>query len=148
LTTIRLKVNRKIYIEKLQNFLRSKIHSYEERQYEDFNDIVKITYTDDLKKDWGGAKPTITIEFDERNAFLLTITVVYNRRQANKALVFTANELQEKIMDELNAMDVWDVKGEDRSHEDLAADKRAAIEKMIKEEVDNEEVRAAAADKK
>jgi WD repeat-containing protein 35 len=142
LTTVRLKVNRKVYIEKMQSFLRNKLHSYEERMYEDFNDIVKITYTDDLKKDWGGAKPIITVEYDERNAYLLTVTVVYNRRQANKALVFTANELQEKIMDELNAMDVWDVKGEDQSNDDLAADKRAAIERLIEAEVEQEEIRA------
>jgi WD repeat-containing protein 35 len=134
LTTIRLKINRKIYVAKVQQFLRSKLHSYEERQYDDSNDVVRITYTDNLKRDWGGAKPTITLEYDERNAYLFSVTVQYNRRQARKALVFNAEELREKIMDELNAMDVWDAKGEDRSTEDLAADKRATIERLLEKE--------------
>ena len=66
--------------------------------------MVRITYIDPLKKDWGGAKPIITFEYDERNRYLLVITIEYAKRMAKKSLVFTANELQEKIMDELNAM--------------------------------------------
>lgn len=136
ITTVRLKVARKVFLEKLRLFLRTKVHTFEERSYDDNNDIVKMTYTDNLKQDWGGAKPTVTLEFDERNSFLFTVTVQYNRREAKKNLVFTAEELREKIMEELNAMDIWDVKGEDRSAEDLAADKRAAIEKKLQDEED------------
>ena len=138
LTVVRLKIHRKVFIDKLNLFLKSKIHALEERNYDNHNDIVKITYTDNLKKDWGGAKPTITFEFDERNCYLYSITVQYNRRKAKKALVFSASELREKIMDELNLMDVWDVKGEDVSNDDLAQDKRAAIEKMIQDEEEEE----------
>ena len=87
-----------------------------------------------MKRDWGGAKPTITFEYDERNEYLFTVTVQYNRREARKALVFNAEELRTKIMDELNSMDVWDLKGEDRSSEDLAADKRASLERLEQEE--------------
>lgn len=134
LTNIRLKINRKIFVEKIQAFLRTKLHSYEERQYDEAIDLVKITYTDNLKQDWGGTKPTITLEYDERNAFLFAVNVQYNRREAKKTLVFNAEELREKIMDELNSMDVWDVKGEDKSAEDLAADKRAAIEARLERE--------------
>jgi len=145
LTTLRLKINRKIFVTKLQQFLRSKLHSYEERQYDDINDVVRITYIDNLKRDWGGAKPTITLEYDERNAYLFSVTVQYNRRMARKALVFNAEELKEKIMDELNSMDVWDVKGEDKSLEDLAVDKRATIEKLLEKEEAEEELAAATA---
>jgi hypothetical protein len=143
ITTIRLKVNRKIFINKIQQYLRTKLHSFEERQYDDNNDIVRITYTDNLKRDWGGSAPTITLEYDERNAYLFSVTVQYNRRKARKALVFNAEELREKIMDELNAMDVWDVKGEDKSHLDLAADKRAQIEKLIEAEEEGAELEEA-----
>lgn len=138
LTTVRLKINRKIFIPKLQQFLRTKVHSYEDRQYDDVNDIVKITYEDNAKKDWGGTKPKVTLEYDERNSYLLSLTLLYNRREAKKSLVFTAEELRDKIMDELNQMDVWDVKGEDRSHEDLAADKRAAVELLIQQDEEEE----------
>ena len=136
LTTVRLKVNRKIFIEKLKLFLRTKLHTYEERNYSDNNDVVKITYTDNMKQDWGGAKPTVVLEYDERNCFLYTVSVQYNRRMAKKTLVLEAEELREKIMEELNRMDIWDSKGEDRSAEDLAADKRAAIEKLLQDEDD------------
>eukprot|EP01038_Epipyxis_sp_PR26KG_P007778 gene7778-10566_t len=144
-TTIRLKVNRKIFVDRLHQFLRTKVHSAEERQYDDNNDVVKITYVDNVKRDWGGSKPTITLEYDERNQYLYSVTVQYNRRQARKALVFNAEELREKIMFELNSMDVWDVKGEDRSVEDLAADKRAAIEKLLAEEEEEADLKAAGA---
>lgn len=147
LTTVRLKINRKIYVEKLAAFLRAKLHSFEERMYEDINDIVKITYTDNLKRDWGGSKPTITFEYDERNSYLLSVTVQYNRREAKKAYVFTADELRSKIMRELNDVDVWDVKGEDKSHEDLASDKRAAIQKRIDEAEGDDEAENAGAKK-
>jgi WD repeat-containing protein 35 len=134
ITTVRVKVNRKVHLDKLQDFLKTKLQTNEERSYEDHNDNVRITYIDNMKKDWGGSKPTITMEYDERNCYLLSCTVEYNKRRAKKALVFTSTELQEKIMDELNGMDVWDVKGEDRSSEDLASDKRAAIEKLMEGE--------------
>ncbi len=143
LTTIRLKVNRKIFTNKLHQYLRTKLHSFEERQYDDTNDIVRITYTDNLKRDWGGSAPTITLEFDERNGYLYSVTVQYNRRKAKKALVFNANELREKILDELNSMDVWDVKGEDKSHQDLASDKRANIERLIESEEEAAELEDA-----
>ena len=133
-TTVRLKVNRRVHIKRLQDFLKSKLHTNEERSYDDHNDIVRVTYIDSIKKDWGGAKPTITIEHDERNRFLLSCTVEYNKRLAKKTLVFTSAELHEKIMNELNGMDVWDIKGEDRSSEDLACDKRAAIEILMENE--------------
>jgi WD repeat-containing protein 35 len=138
LTTLRLKVHRKIHVDRLKALLRSKIHSYEDRQYGDVNDLVKITYEESFKKDWGGAKPTVVLEFDERNAFLYTITVTYNRREANQLLAMTAEELRAKVVDELNAMDVWDVRGEDTSAEALAADKRAAIERLLQEDEERE----------
>ena len=105
-TVVRLKINRKVFVDKLRAFLLAKQHSVEEHHYDDLNDMVKITYMDNQKKDWGGSKPTITFEYDERNSYLLTITVAYNRRQAKQALVFTADELKAKITEELNVMEV------------------------------------------
>ena len=108
-------------------------------------DICKITYVDPAKQDWGGAKPTVTLEFDERNEYLFAITVEYNRRMAHKNLVFTAEELRDKIMAELNTANIWDVVSEDKSHEDLAADKRATIQKLLDAEEEEEEMAAAQA---
>jgi WD repeat-containing protein 35 len=107
LTVVRLKMNRKIFVDRLRSFLLAKLHSTEEHQYDDFNDIVKITYMDNLQKDWGGSKPIICFEYDERNCFLFAVTITYNRRKAKQALVFTADELKSKIIEELNLMEVW-----------------------------------------
>ena len=34
---------------------------------------------------------------------------------------------------------MWDVKGEDKSNEDLASDKRAAIEKLVNDDNDDDD---------
>ena len=95
--------------------------------------------------DWGGARPTITLEFDERNEFLYTVTVQYNRREAKKAFFFNAEDLRTKVITDFNNVEVWDTKSEDKSSEDLAADKRAAIQKLLDAEEEEEEMGAAAA---
>ena len=46
-------------------------------------------------------------------------------------LAFNAEELKEKVMEEFNAMQVWDAQGEDKSSMDLAMDKRMKIEQRI-----------------
>ena len=141
LTTVRLKINRCIFIPKLQDFLITKFQSYEERQYDDNADIVRVTYTEKkTKKEWGGTIPTITVEYDERNNYLLSVTVIYNRRKANKALAFTAEELRTKIINELTSFSVWDSVSEDRSSLDLAVDKRAAMEKHSEDDEDEDHV--------
>ncbi len=147
LTTVRLRFDRKIFLHKFRDFLAMKKQAttYEERNYGDIVDNVKVTYKDNMKQDWGGACPTITMEYDERNEFLFTVTVAYNRREAKKALYFNAEELKDKITAELNMMEVWDVKSEDKSDEDLAADKRAAIQKLLDAEEEEEEMEASAA---
>ncbi len=145
ITTVRLKINRKIFVSRLNEYLQFKLHAAEERSYDDLQDICKITYVDPAKQDWGGAKPTVTLEFDERNEYLFAITVEYNRRMAHKTLVFTAEELRDKIMAELNTANIWDVVSEDKSHEDLASDKRAAIQKLLDAEEEEEEMAAAQA---
>ena len=147
LTTVRLRFDRKIFLHKFRDFLAMKkqVTTYEERNYGDIIDNVKVTYKDNMKQDWGGACPTITMEYDERNEYLFTVTVAYNRREAKKALYFNAEELKDKITAELNMMEVWDVKSEDKSNEDLAADKRAAIQKLLDAEEEEEEMEASAA---
>lgn len=176
LTTIRCKINRRVFVDKLQSFLRSKAHSFEERNYDENNDIVRITYTEGanqssqksifsksnrrkslsrpnsakvsdimnhsisfkeqhLEDIWGDSRPIITLEYDEKNKYLLSATIQYNRRELNQGTVFTAEEIKEKIMTELNAVNVWDIQGEDNSKEDLAVDRRAALQKLLDDEL-------------
>jgi hypothetical protein len=52
------------------------------------NDLVRITYEERDKRDWGGYKPKIVVEYDERSSFLITIDILYNRRLANRNMAF------------------------------------------------------------
>lgn len=148
ITTVSCKINRKIFLGKLQSYLQTKLHSFEDRSYADNNDIVRVSYTEgktrksaDTKHKltgvalWGGSNPTIVLEYDERNRYLLTATVHYNRRLAKRTLVLNADEIRERLMNEFNAMDIWDIDGEDTSHEDLAIDRRAALQRLFDEEL-------------
>jgi hypothetical protein len=138
LTTIRMKIEKKINVAKLQNFISAKTHSSEEHFFNHDTEITKITYTDNVKQDWGGSKPTITFEYDSKNCFLFTITIQYNRRLANKNLVFSASNLRNKIMDELSVVDIYENTDEQEKADLLASDKRAEIEKLLLEDEEND----------
>jgi WD repeat-containing protein 35 len=145
LITVRLKVNRKVFMEKLNEFLGSKLQTAEDKTYDSVHDTCKVTYTDHKAADWGGSKPIFTFEYDEKNAYLFSVTIQYYRFKAKKKLAFSSDEIREKAMAELNTYEIWDTKAEDLSHLDLASDKRAAIEKLLQEAADEEEEAAAAA---
>ena len=137
ITTIKIKIGRRIHIEKLKSFLSSKLQTNEERISEDSNDIIRITYIDNIKRDWGGSKPIITMEYDEKNCYLLSCSIEYRKRLASKRLVLSSTDLQQKILSELTSRDIWDSKGEDKSNDDLASDKRAAIERLVNDNDDD-----------
>tara|TARA_B110000305_G_C19172340_1_gene507927 strand:+ start:221 stop:805 length:585 start_codon:yes stop_codon:yes gene_type:complete len=133
-TTIRIRMNKRIFVEKLRALLAQKARSYEERRYEEEKDIVKLTYEERDPKDWGGDRPRVVIEYDERNQYLLDVTMSYNRRAASKTLGFNAEELREKLLGQFEHAGIYDHEGEDHSSFDLAVDKRAAIELQIEAE--------------
>lgn len=137
--TVRLKMNRKIHLNRLYNFLKSKSLTSEDRYFEDHIDRVKVTYLESKK-----SKHVITFEYDDKNSFLFNIVIDYNKRYASKGEKFTTGELKEKIMGELEAIELFDHKGEDKSAEDLAADKRANIERLLELEEEEEELNKAA----
>ena len=65
--------------------------------------------------------------------------------KAKKAFFFNAEDLRTKVITDFNNVEVWDTKSEDKSSEDLASDKRAAIQKLLDAEEEEEEMGAAAA---
>ncbi|CAM9159563.1 unnamed protein product [Pylaiella littoralis] len=134
LTTIRTRFYRKVFQDKLQAWMKFKAISLEERNFDLSNDLVRITYEERHPGDWGGFKPKVVVEYDERNSFLMAIEITYNRREANKNFAYNYRELKDKVQQELDTAQVWDPSGEDHSSQDLAADKRAAIERRLQEE--------------
>lgn len=97
-TSIKIRVNRKIFTAKLRTLLQEKARTNEERVYDGERDVVKVSYEEPHAKDWGGAKPTITIDFDEKNDFLLDVILQYPHRAATRGLALTANDLREKVL--------------------------------------------------
>lgn len=67
---------------------------------------VRITYEERHPGDWGGFKPKVVVEYDERNHFLMAIEITYNKREANKNFAYNHTELKEKIQQELDTAQV------------------------------------------
>jgi len=128
--TLRMKMMKKINVENLSKYLHTKQISKEDRDYEKVTDVVNVTFEADDKRDWGNARPVISLEYEELNGYMLTMTLAYNRRVATKNLVFNARELKAKLMDELKAAEVFE--------EELGAkDDPAAVE--LDDDDDDEE---------
>jgi WD repeat-containing protein 35 len=137
--TIKQRMNRRIYVEKLRELLKTKANGHEERKYDRERDIVKRTYREKEPRDWGNSAPKVVIEYDERNQYLLEVTLQYNKRVASKNLAFNATELRDKLLGEFEGLGIYDLEGEDHSADALAVDKRLAIEQRINAEEEEEE---------
>ena len=65
-------------------------------------DVVKATWTEKSKKAWGGFKPTITLEYDARNSYMLSLELHYNKAKASKGQAYDAKLLIEKLHDDMD----------------------------------------------
>ncbi|KAF4316770.1 hypothetical protein G195_009819 [Phytophthora kernoviae 00238/432] len=74
----------------------------ETHQYEGGLRVAKVVWVEKDRKEWGGTAPTIELEYDEENAFMLRLSISYKKRQAAKALAFNADELYTRLMQELD----------------------------------------------
>merc|ERR1712054_280521 len=115
---MRITYNRRIFLDQLHQLLATKSEMQQEEHllptpmpsgHSEVN-IVKRTYTEQDKQLWGGTKPTISIEYDEENRYLLTVTVTYNHKKANKLTVLTQKDLQKKIESQFKDYRIWDEK--------------------------------------
>ena len=84
----RVRVNEKLVLDRWAVFLASKNSSAEERVvYDDRNTVVRQSWVEGgarAVREYGGAVPTITVEYDKATAFLHEVTVEYPRRLAKK----------------------------------------------------------------
>lgn len=113
LVSMRIKVYRRIHIDALNKYLASKSTSLEDREYDSYTDVVKISWEERDKLDWGGDAPKAQLQYDERNGYLLYLTLTYNKRLAKKGIALRAAELKQKIMEELQKAGIWDQTEED-----------------------------------
>ncbi|KAL7549921.1 hypothetical protein ACHAWF_013176 [Thalassiosira exigua] len=127
-TTLNITMNRKIDTAKLKDLIVEKEKTTEERRYEGKKQMVKVAYEETAPAEWGGSSPFVTLVYDERNCILLEISVQYNRREARKDMVLTADELKQKILHEFENKGLFKG-GDDRSATPLLAiEKRKSID--------------------
>ena len=130
-TKLNITINRNVDTRKLCELILEKEKTIEERRYEGKRQIVKVVYDEPLPADWGGAVPSVTLEYDENNSILLEMTIEYNRRDARKDSVLTADELKQKILHEFENKAVL-LMDKDLSKLDLAIEKRKSLIKSAK----------------
>eukprot|EP00753_Platysulcus_tardus_P005798 PLAT13700.1.p1 GENE.PLAT13700.1~~PLAT13700.1.p1 ORF type:complete len:821 (-),score=427.14 PLAT13700.1:62-2524(-) len=113
---LRLTVKKPISVIHLNRFLLTKDLHEEDRVVDSYNDIIRVTWSEKKKVDWGGTVPSVQIEYDERNAFLLSVTIHYNRRKGKKGLAFNAAELEKNLFRQFDAAGVFLLEEEDFRH--------------------------------
>lgn len=126
-TTLSITLNRKVDTTKLRELIAEKEKTTEERRYEGKKHTVKVTYEEPSPSEWGGSSPSVTLEYDDLNCILLEMIVQYNRREARKDSVLTADEIKQKLMHEFTNKGIW-IGGEGYSTGPmLAIEKRNSI---------------------
>lgn len=98
---VKIQMNKAIRPNKVQLLLERKIKIVEERNYESNKNLVKVSYEEEDVEQWGGISPSICLEYDEKNNFLLQVTVQYNRRKAKIVSCLSVEELKEKVLNDL-----------------------------------------------
>jgi len=116
-TSVQVSLNQSIDLHAIQKYIGGKVKLREERRYDDKGQqtIVKVTYTEQERNNWGGTEPIIDLEYmfdqerkgltyDEKDdpvAFLLSLSIRYKWRNAKRDLAFNSEELKEKVLMEL-----------------------------------------------
>jgi hypothetical protein len=126
-TKLNISMNRKIDTAKLRDLVGEKEKTTEERRYEGKRQIVKVVYNEPPSNDWGGATPSVTLEYDDNNSILLEMVIDYNRRDARKDSVLSADELKQKMMHEYDNKSIFVGADQSLRDYDLAIDKRRSI---------------------
>mmetsp|Transcript_26639 Transcript_26639/g.63882 ORF Transcript_26639/g.63882 Transcript_26639/m.63882 type:complete len:860 (-) Transcript_26639:253-2832(-) len=128
MTTMSITVNRNIDTAKLKELILEKEKTTDERRYEGKKQVVKVTYEEPTPVEWGGTSPFVTLEYDDKNCILLEITMHYNRREAKKDLVLSADELKQKLMHEFENKGIFATGKEEDTSTLLAIEKRKSID--------------------
>lgn len=93
--------NERIQSEKIRLMTALKSNVVERRRYEREREIFVVTYDEPDSKAWGGSSPNITLEYDEKNQYLLKVKVVYQVRKASKGPL-SGEDLKYRIMADLS----------------------------------------------
>lgn len=107
--TLREVVNRKLDMQNLNKYLQRKGANItcEERVLLDGNEGVLVSWVEPDKKQWGYFAPTVTLQYDLKTEFLHTIELRYNRRLAKRNLAFNAEELRDRLREDMSTAQIF-----------------------------------------
>lgn len=108
--------NEQIQSDKIRFLLEMKANVLEKRQYELDREIVIVSYDEPDSKIWGGSAPNITLEYDERNQFLLRIKVRRNIRNGVKEFL-SSEDLKHKVLADLTHQRIFKISNEAQNKE-------------------------------
>merc|ERR1711871_1412437 len=104
--TVRLVLNRRVHLENLRTFLRTKTAKVSEATFETMGVVRKKSWTESKEDShlWGGASPFIEITFDDKHGFLLTATFHID----SKLTKFREQHVLDQFNRQLKVAGVWD----------------------------------------
>ena len=104
--TVRLVLNRRVHLENLRRFLRTKISKVSEATFESLGVARKKSWTESAEDSylWGGASPFIEITFDDKHGFLLTATFQIDTKKTK----FRERHVLDQFNRQLKLAGVWD----------------------------------------
>jgi len=102
-------VDRKIDLKNFNKYLQKKGASItnENRLLLQNNEVVTVSWREPDRKQWGHFAPTVSLQYDLNQHFLFSIEIKYNRRLARKNLAFNAEELREKLKEDLEEAKIF-----------------------------------------
>lgn len=99
--TVRIRIMQRLDLERFHAYVQTKVTALEERDFQERNSIIRVSWEEVDKEAWGGSAPYIVLEYDAETQYLHSISINYNRRDAIKNLALTAPELRNKLCDEM-----------------------------------------------
>jgi len=107
--TLKETVNRKLDMQNLNKYLLRKGNAIttEEHVTAQSNELVSVSWIEPDKREWGYFSPRITLHYDLTTGYLLSLEIQYNRRLAKRNLAFNADELRDRLREDLNAGKIW-----------------------------------------
>jgi hypothetical protein len=106
--SMRIRVMQKYRPDRFNLYLESKPTGTEVRDAQRANTTVQISWQEPDFKAFGGAPPSVTIEYDAETEFIHFVEIAYNRREAKKDLQLESNEIRNRIAIDMTEAGVFE----------------------------------------
>ena len=96
-----LQIRHKINLPRFHEFLSKKRVVFHDWGVDTTGDDVVASWEDPSTTRWAGVVPRFTAHYSAHSAIMTHVTAFYNRNHGKKGVAFNAQELRERLMDEL-----------------------------------------------